>query len=209
MQTVGQFLKNTRLEKGLSLEQIEKSTKINKRFLKALEDGDYQKLPPPTFIKGFIKNYGDYIGLPVDRLLALFRREYSLSFSPTLLPKAVGGTLFPSFLDLIQNKFFLLGFSLLMVFFLIFLGRKFFIPPRLVLELPADSLVTSDLSIDISGQTEPEARLTINDQAVTLREDGSFMVRVQLAVGVNQITVVAMNKLGRSRKVTKTITVSP
>lgn len=209
MKTVGQLLKSARLEKGISLDQIERSTKINKRFLQALENGDYQKLPHPTFVRGFIRNYGNYLDLPVDRLLALFRREYSLSSNIALLPKVTGGVLSPSFWNFVQNKLFLAAVAFLMIFFLVFLGRGFFIPPRLVLDSPAGDLVTPDLSVEISGQTEPEARLTINDQVVILQEDGKFLVRVQLTMGVNEIRVVATNKLGRSRKVTRTITVSP
>lgn len=209
MQTVGQLLKNARLEEGVSLDQIEGATKINKRFLKALENGDYQKLPPPTFIKGFVRNYGEYLGLPVERLLALFRREYSLSSSQALLPKTTARFLSPSLWDLVQNKLFLTATFLLIILFLVFLGRGFLIPPRLVLDSPVDNFVTSELSVKVAGKTEPEARLTINDQKVTLQEDGRFSVRVQLTAGVNQITVVATNKLGRSQKIPRTITVPP
>jgi len=209
MQTVGQILKNARLEKGVSLEQIENETKINKRFLEALENSNYQKLPPPTFIKGFVKNYGEYLGLPVTRLLALFRREYSLSSPHSLVPKTAARFLSPSLWDIVQNKLFLTATFFLLVLFLVFLGRGFLIPPPLVLDSPVDNLVTSQLSVAVAGQTQPETRVSINDQEITLQEDGSFSVRVQLTVGVNRIVVVATNKLGRSQKIIRTVTVSP
>ncbi len=67
MRTVGQILKEGRETKLFSLEDVEKHTKIRKGLLEALEANDYDKLPPPTFIQGFIKNYGRVLGLDVNK----------------------------------------------------------------------------------------------------------------------------------------------
>lgn len=45
MRTVGQLLKESRKEKGFTLDQVEKATKIRVKFLTCLETDDYQKLP--------------------------------------------------------------------------------------------------------------------------------------------------------------------
>lgn len=209
MQTAGQTLKEARRKKGVSLDQAEKATKIKKRFLKALEEGDYQFLPSLPSIKGFLKNYGEYLGLSVDRLWALFRREYRSASSPALLPPSASELLFPSWWTFIQNKIFLALFVAVALLFLIFLGRGFLVPPRLTVDAPPDNFTTSELSVEVVGRTEPEATLTINDQPVTLKEDGRFLVRIQLAIGVNQIAVMAANKLGCSQTVTRMVTVSP
>lgn len=209
MQTAGQVLKEVRLKKGISLGQAEEATKINQRFLRALEEGDYQSLPSLSSIKGFLKNYGEYLDLSVGRLWALFRREYRSAPPPDLLPPTASELLSPSLWTFIQNKFFLALFIAAASVFLIFLGRGFLVPPRLVLDAPADNSTTPELSVTVIGQTEPEVTLTINDQPVTLKEDGRFTVRIQLAIGVNQVTIKATNKLGRSQAITRTVTVSP
>src|SRR3990170_3659859 len=77
MRTVGQVLKEERERKFYTLDEIEKATKIRKELLEALEAGQYSKLPPPTFVQGFIKNYGKFLKLDADKLLAIFRREFS------------------------------------------------------------------------------------------------------------------------------------
>ena len=77
MRTVGQVLKEEREKKFFSLEEIEKATKIRKELLEFLEAGLYSKLPPPTFVQGFIKNYGKFLKLDQEKLLAIFRREFS------------------------------------------------------------------------------------------------------------------------------------
>lgn len=208
MQTVGQLLKSARLEKGLSLEQIERATKIKKRLLEALEKGNYQKLPPSTFVKGFIRNYGNYLGLSVDKLLALFRREYGFGSSAALLPKTTGRFLSPSLWNFVQNKLFLGSLALLMLLFLIFLGRGFLVPPHLVVDSPSENLVVSEMSVEVSGQTKPGTRLVINDEEIILQKDGGFSARTQLVMGTNEVVVVATNKLGRSRRIARTVTVS-
>src|SRR3989338_6916402 len=82
MRTVGDALKSERERKFYTLEEIEKATKIRKELLEALEKGQYAKLPPTTFVQGFIKNYGKFLGLNTDKLLAIYRREFSESKNP-------------------------------------------------------------------------------------------------------------------------------
>src|SRR3990167_2474223 len=82
MRTVGQVLKEERERKFYSLEEVEKTTKIRKELLEALEEGQYNKLPPSTFVQGFIKNYGKFLGLNTEKLLAVFRREFSEGKNP-------------------------------------------------------------------------------------------------------------------------------
>ena len=76
MRTVGEILKKSRLEKKLTLKEIEEQTKIRKEYLIALEENHYQDLPSAAYIQGFIKNYSQVLGLKPEPLLAIFRRDY-------------------------------------------------------------------------------------------------------------------------------------
>ena len=76
MKTVGQILREAREKQYISVAQAEKATKIRKRILEKLEGSDWKNLPSPTFVKGLLKNYGDFLGLDVKKLLDFFRREY-------------------------------------------------------------------------------------------------------------------------------------
>src|SRR5687767_6926962 len=88
MRTVGQILKEEREKKFYTLDEVEKVTKIRKELLLALEDDDYSKLPPSTFVQGFIKNYGKFLGLDSEKLLAVFRREFSDRKNPPRIMEA-------------------------------------------------------------------------------------------------------------------------
>src|SRR5262245_43946075 len=85
MRTVGQILRETREAKFYTLEEIEKHTKIRREMLKALEEDDYEKLPPLTFIQGFVKNYGKFLGIDSSKLLAVLRRDFEAKKHPPMI----------------------------------------------------------------------------------------------------------------------------
>jgi transcriptional regulator with XRE-family HTH domain len=61
--TVGSRLRAAREEKGLSLEDIAAQTRIPRRHLESIENGDWDNLPAPTYTIGFAKSYASAIGL--------------------------------------------------------------------------------------------------------------------------------------------------
>ncbi|URJ45873.1 helix-turn-helix domain-containing protein [Paenibacillus polymyxa] len=69
MSELGQQLKEARLQKGLSLDDVQEMTKIRKRYLEAIETGDYKVLPGSFYVRAFIKTYAETVGLNPDELL--------------------------------------------------------------------------------------------------------------------------------------------
>src|SRR5260370_25182682 len=59
----GEELRRERVIRDISLEEISQSTKISVRLLRALEESDVQKLPAPTFTRGFIRAYARHLGI--------------------------------------------------------------------------------------------------------------------------------------------------
>lgn len=76
MKTVGDILKQAREDKHITLEQASEITKIRLAYLKALEEGDYDKLPSEVYVRGFLRNYAEFLELPVEDVFAFFRRDY-------------------------------------------------------------------------------------------------------------------------------------
>src|SRR3989344_602829 len=76
MKTTGEIFFSQRHLKKLSLVKIARDLRIKKEYLEALEAGDWQNLPEPPFVKGFIKSYAQYLGLDPSHMTALYRREY-------------------------------------------------------------------------------------------------------------------------------------
>ncbi len=81
------------------------------------------------------------------------------------------------------------------------------VPPSLTVNIPAGETVDSSYYY-FSGKTDPDATVTVNGKAVTVKGDGSFTGSLYLKDGSNMITVVATNKYDLSKTVTKTVTLS-
>ncbi len=60
---IGQLLNQARQEKGMTLEEVSGKTLIRATILKAIEEGDARPLPEPVYIRGFIRRFGDLVGL--------------------------------------------------------------------------------------------------------------------------------------------------
>lgn len=75
MKTTGQILKENRERKGISVNEVAIATKINVKTILAMESGDIEKLPPKTFLRGFVRAYASYLELDVDNLLSTFFEE--------------------------------------------------------------------------------------------------------------------------------------
>jgi transcriptional regulator with XRE-family HTH domain len=72
---LGDQLRRAREDRGLSLEETEKATGIRKRFIRAMEEGRFDALPGQIQLRGFLRNYANYIGLNGDEMLALYERQ--------------------------------------------------------------------------------------------------------------------------------------
>jgi len=86
---VGEKLCEERVRKGLTLEDVARSTKIKLSFLSAIEKGEYEKLPSSTYAHGFVRNYAKFLGLPEHETLAIFKREYAEENFFKVLPEGM------------------------------------------------------------------------------------------------------------------------
>ncbi|KZD41564.1 helix-turn-helix domain-containing protein [Bacillus cereus] len=73
MTELGQKLKEARGTKGLSIDQLHEITKIQKRHLVAIEEGNYDVLPGAFYARAFIKQYADAVGLSGEELLVEYQ----------------------------------------------------------------------------------------------------------------------------------------
>lgn len=208
MKTVGQLLKESREEKFYTLEQVEKATKIRKELLEALEADNFSKLPPPTFVRGFIKSYAKFLGLDSSNLLAIFRREFSDKKNPAQVLEAFSNPLEEKKFQLTPAKVITVVVALSVLSFFIYLWfqyRQFSGAPALTIDAPADQTTTDNPSIVVAGKTDPDAKLTVNNQQIPVRDDGAFDEEVKLSSEVNKIEVVATSKFGQKSESRRTV----
>jgi len=63
------------MAKGYSLDDLQEMTKIQKRYLAGIEEGNYSMMPGPFYVRAFIKQYADAVGLDSDELLESYKQE--------------------------------------------------------------------------------------------------------------------------------------
>ncbi len=71
MKEIGEYLKNRRLELGISLDEAEQYLKIRKKYLVAIEEGDERVLPGKTYFIGYLRNYANYLEADQDYIRQL------------------------------------------------------------------------------------------------------------------------------------------
>ncbi|WP_440895384.1 RodZ domain-containing protein [Amphibacillus sp. Q70] len=76
---IGERLKEARLEKELSLEDVQKSTKIQTRHLQAIEENNFSLIPGSFYARVFIKEYANAVGLDADELFDEYQDEIPMS----------------------------------------------------------------------------------------------------------------------------------
>ncbi|HZQ63752.1 MAG TPA: RodZ domain-containing protein [Gaiellaceae bacterium] len=74
---IGNSLREARVRKELDFPELEQGTKIRAKYLRALEDENFDQLPAPTYVKGFLRAYADYLGLDGQ----LYVDEYTLRYA--------------------------------------------------------------------------------------------------------------------------------
>ena len=84
MTTIGQRLKEAREEQRLTIEKAFEATRIRVQYLQALEADDLSLMPSPVQARGYLRNYAEYLGLDVAKLLDELR-ESSIQTSPDVV----------------------------------------------------------------------------------------------------------------------------
>jgi cytoskeletal protein RodZ len=72
MESVGEFFRQVRETKGLTIDEVASKTRIRSDFVKALEDGNFAKLPDQVFARGFVRSYARSLGLDEDDAIHRF-----------------------------------------------------------------------------------------------------------------------------------------
>lgn len=210
---LGEVLRAAREAKGVDLVRVERETKIRERYLAALENGDYRDLPGAVYTRGFLRNYGAYLGLDTEYLLDLYRIETDANPSARRAlpapPRPIGtrrtrafvvtpGAIVAAILVLLVGGFVAwIGFELV----------NFARTPELRITQPAGNVSGHpERTIVVRGVTAPNARVTVSNlpenPTVTADASGAFEVTVELLPGSNVMRLVANDPVtGRDSEV--------
>jgi len=73
--SIGAQLCAARKKRKLRIEKVAQELHLNVDIVRALEDDEHGKLPAPIFVQGYLKSYGRFVGLPVERLIKDYNEQ--------------------------------------------------------------------------------------------------------------------------------------
>ena len=79
--TVGMFLKYTRLNQKKTLDSVSKTLCIRKIYIKAIEDSNFEELPPVPYGIGFVRSYAEYLGEDSSQIARMYKAETDAKFN--------------------------------------------------------------------------------------------------------------------------------
>lgn len=194
--TVGRLLKEAREKKEITLEKIEKDTRIRLKNLQAIEDERWEEFPSKTYIQGVITSYGNYLELDTTKLLAYFRREYEQREKLKFKAKATKDQFTPQTKRVI--RYAVLTVITLFVIYFGYQVSTLFTPPDIEILEPSET-TTSKQKILLKGRTEKDTIVTVNDERVYLDDENIFQTEIPLTRDENMVKIEATGANGRTR----------
>ena len=79
---VGNILQSEREKQGLTIKDIENETSIRALYIESIEKGNQKALPSEVYVKGFIRNYAEFLHLDADALVQQYRTERRIFWLP-------------------------------------------------------------------------------------------------------------------------------
>src|ERR1700733_15348362 len=76
MADIGATLREARMRARIDITEVESRTKIRAKYLRAMENEEWDLLPGEVYVKSFLRTYGDLLGLNTRQLIDDCRRRY-------------------------------------------------------------------------------------------------------------------------------------
>ncbi|OGK16896.1 hypothetical protein A2690_03470 [Candidatus Roizmanbacteria bacterium RIFCSPHIGHO2_01_FULL_39_12b] len=202
MQTVGQILKSERKRLEYSIEDIEKKTRIRKKYLEGLEQSNWSLFPSKTYILGVLKSYGSLLNLNEEKLDAFFRREYERTDSQKFTRKVNAKQLIPS-----SKIYMRLGIVFSVLLLALYFGVQLvhlLTPPKVEIVAPInDHLPPRTQKFDLIGLTEKDAIVEINGERYVLNEENQFSAKIPILKKNTKVTINVTGANGKKTTITK------
>ena len=200
-------LKEVRQSCGLSIDELNIKTKIDKEFLYALEDCRFDDLPKGLiYQKNFIKTYLKACGVNPKPYLQQFMIEEKKTQEEKRHPHI------PYTRARFQNipsvlKYLVSG--LVVISILAYLGLQIgniLEPPKLTIYTPEDGFITTEKNLSIKGIAEKETKITINGIEIMNDGNGFFEKEIDLVAGTNTIVISVEKNHGKTTTKTRYVT---
>ena len=209
-QALGSCIRLMREELGWSIEALARQTSTTAKYVRALEESDYDVFEAQVYAQGVLK-----------KMVSVMAPERLAEFSGALREawgapeQDASGNVFASRARAramyVTPARVGIGFAVVALGTVVFFSGirliRFSAPPRLIVDEPQDQAAVQEPTAEIKGRTEQESRLTVNGRELTLDKHGDFQERIELQPGVNRLNFLSENRFGKKSEVVRYIVV--
>lgn len=190
------ILKNARQDHSLEIAEVSKKLKISAKYIEAIETENKSKFPEEPYCSLIIKDYADFLGLNGEDVLSLFRRDFAASSKSKPI-----GFKWQFFTPQFTFKVAIIISAILFATYLVVEYVKYNRPPPLTVNWPSGSDLTQT-SFDLTGITDPESTVRINNNLIIVDQNGGFEKRITLSSS-DSSTIVVESKSPSGRTTTQ------
>ncbi len=192
--------------RGLKLEKLSELTNIPEIYLTALYEADFEKLPSSPYTRGYIMKIAEVLKIDGEALWQTYKNEnIKISGAKDKLP------INRFLIKPLKKRIFIFGFiATLIIVYSISQIDNFIGTARIKIVNPAFStIIVNEPNFKLSGKTDNQNKLTINNENVFIRDDYQFKKEVFLQPGINTIEFKVKKLLGKETKIIKQIIYQP
>ncbi|MFA6364992.1 MAG: helix-turn-helix domain-containing protein [Candidatus Paceibacterota bacterium] len=208
--SVGLLILDAMRNKSMSIEKLSQLTGISDRFLDLLTEEHYSRLPSAPYVRGYLFHIADVLNLNGEEIWKEYVQQNAIASAKVTAPHP-GKRDFSSEKKLSMNQLLTarnLSFAALVLVVLtivIVRAAAFTGTPTLSLENFSDTLVTTTSTFTVRGSFNPQNKLTLNEEVISVDEKGTFEKELTLTPGFNTFHFKIKGLLGKELEVTKQI----
>ncbi len=198
--TLGARLRALRTAQQLTRNEVAERSGVPVHHLAALEAERFSQLPPPVYVRAFLRALAPILRVHRKTLITLYERDMAVRGArttsvtdgapPRRRVRLYSAAVTPKRILMVVGVGIFLGA-------LVYLGvmlRSFVGAPPLAVTVPHDNMKVETQTLTVSGLTDPSARVTLNGMEVVVGQDGRFETDVALAEGENTLVLQAVNR---------------
>ncbi len=206
MKTIGEVVKVARVRKKYSVARLEEITKIKSGFIDSIENQKWETLPNFSTTLGFVKSIAGALNIDEKRAVALFKRDYPPKVQLVNPTPDIGGKFVWS-----PKLTFGIGVTLIVIIILGYLGVQYFkftSAPEIRVETPKEGENITGKYVVVSGTTDTDAKIIVNNQPVLVSADGKFLVGIEISPETREIEIKAIGRSGKETIIKRNIGVN-
>ena len=207
-QSLGNYLRSLRKRQGIHLEDVSRQTQIQKKYLEAFEEDAHHLLPDPIYARHFLRQFVEAIQGDVDYVLARYEEECGSCSAVTDSLRVPRQRTAQRLLRTWRTWAKIAGIAAVILALVGYISFQIFdlvSPPNLIVDTPHEDIQTTVATLVVSGQTDQEVRVLVNDEPVLTDPTGRFTTQLTLTRGLNVILIEASKKYGQANTVRRTV----